>query len=111
MLDEVAIAESATRPVMWLGLPRTLSSMLMLVGALMFVLTSSTWWEIGELLGVAMVWFAIKPLVANDYHGFDIFFFAWTQLDLLCLDRRQWGGTPYTPYHLRNKQYRIIDAL
>jgi type IV secretion system protein VirB3 len=99
-LEEVTIEEAATRPPMFMGLPRKLSSLLLCIGSVLFVVTASWTWEVIEIGGIAIIWFSIKPLVATDYHGFDIFL-VWLRLDAMSLDRREWRGTRATPFPLR----------
>lgn len=103
-MEAVFIEEAATRPPMFLGLPRKLSSLLLALGSLLFVLTAAWKWQAIEIGGIAIVWFSIKPLVAIDYHGFDILL-VWLRLDAACLDRREWGGTRVAPFPLRVRSY------
>ena len=90
------IEGAATRPPMFLGLPRKLSSLLLCVGCVLFVIISSTFWEAFEIGTIALLWFAIRPLIAMDYHGFDNFlvhaFIDWPRLD-----SHEWGGTRFSP--------------
>jgi type IV secretory pathway VirB3-like protein len=103
-LETVLIEEGATRPPMFWGLPRKLSALLLALGALLFVLISSTIWEAIALGSIGIVWFTVKPLVAMDYHGFDNFC-VWARLDAPCLDRREWGGTRFASFPLREKPF------
>lgn len=95
---------------MFMGLPRKLSSLLLALGALMFVVTDAWRWQAIEIGGIAIIWISIKPLVATDYHGFDIFL-TWLRLDATCLDRREWGGTRVSPFPLRTRPYGMSSRV
>ncbi len=110
--EEVVIEEAATRPPMMpvVRLPLTLGAALLAAGAILFVLISSTKGEIIVVAVDAMICFSIRPLVAVDYHGFDIFI-VWLRLDFCCFDTRVWGGTRVAPFPLRVAGFRGMSDV
>lgn len=105
-LEEVAIEEAATRPPMMpiIGLPLKLGVLLLAIGAILFVLVGTTFSEIIVVGTDLMICAALRPLVALDLNGFDIWL-AWLRLDLTCADARAWGGSSPTPFPLRVAGY------
>lgn len=99
-LDEEDIEGGATRPPMWLGLPRKLSALLGGIGAESLIIFSDLTWQAGSVAAIAMVWGAARLLVSRDYHGFDNFL-AWLSLDARCLEVREWGGARLSSFPLR----------
>lgn len=100
MVDEdgVVIEEAATRPPMmpFMGLPLKLGLLLFAIGAILFVLVSSTMGEAIIIGTDIIVVAALRPLVARDLNGFDIWL-VWLRMDLACLDTKAWGGASVSP--------------
>jgi type IV secretory pathway VirB3-like protein len=105
-MEQVRIEEAATRPPMapWIGLPLKLAGALICLGAVFFVLIDTLKWQAITVGSIAIIAGAIRPLVARDYHGFDIFL-IWLRNDATSLDRDKWGGTQRTPMPLRIGHY------
>lgn len=105
-LEEVTIEEAATRPPMLplFRLPLKIGMLVLGSGAVLFVLVSSTMGQVIVVGTTLMVCAALRPFVAVDYNGFDIFI-VWLRLDLTCLDTRVWGGTRAAPFPLRVSGY------
>lgn len=100
-LEDDDIEVGATRPPMWLGLPRKLSSLLVCLGGICWILIQP-WRELAIALGtIAIVWGAVKVLVESDLHGFDIWL-AHTMTSARALDAREWGGLRAAPLPLRS---------
>ena len=99
-LTTESIEGAATRPPMFLGLPRKLSSILLCLAGMFWILISGVEDLVIAEIGLAMVFFSIKPLVARDYWGFDIVLVA-LGLNLRCLDVRTWGGARAAPFPVR----------
>jgi type IV secretory pathway VirB3-like protein len=96
-LDEEQFDMAATRPVLTLGLPHTLSVSLLMAGILFLMVydtgdvTQDTIADAVFVGAIAMTWSAAKIMLRTDYHGWDIFV-AWLRLDARFLDTKAWGG-------------------
>jgi type IV secretory pathway VirB3-like protein len=90
-LDDTLIEATFTRPPMFFGLPRKLSSVLLCVGSMGMIEIDGIINTIVFEACVGVAWGACLPLVARDYWGFDIWLNA-LNLNFAALDVRQWGG-------------------
>lgn len=104
--EGVVIEEAATRPPMmpFCGLPLKLGLLLFAIGAILVVLISS--WK-GEAIVVGtdlIIIAALRPLVARDLNGFDIWL-AWLRLDVACFDTKAWGGASVSPNPIRETEF------
>ena len=105
-LEEVTIEEAATRPPMMpiVRLPLTMGLFLVGIGAILLVLFTSITAEAIVVGTDVMICLALRPLVATDYNGFDIWL-NWLRTDLCCFDTRAWGGASVAPFPLRVSSY------
>lgn len=62
---------SVTRPAMFLGLPRKLSSLLILLALLGITAVDDWTMYVAVAVIVGMVWAAVREQVSNDWWGFD----------------------------------------
>lgn len=102
-LDDTVIEATFTRPPMFFGLPRKLSSLLLCAGSLGMVEIEGLLNTISFEACIAVIWGACLPLVARDYWGFDIWLNA-LSLNFAALDVRTWGGVHLSsaPLHIRH---------
>jgi type IV secretory pathway VirB3-like protein len=94
-----------TRPPMFLGLPRKLSALLIMLGVMAVGFVDDWTMAVAGVFVTAMVWAAVREEVAKDYWGFDNFL-AWVTTDLRFLDsggKDGWGGAKLCALPLSTK--------
>lgn len=104
---EEEIEAAATRPPMLLGLPRKLSSLLLCIATLCWILIAG-WIHLAvSWVAIGIIWAGIKPLVAMDYWGFDILL-TWLRTSARAMDVREWGGVRAASFPLRLRSYGMV---
>jgi type IV secretory pathway VirB3-like protein len=102
-LERESIEAATTRPPMFLGLPRKLSSLLLALASICWILIDGWQQLIVAEIAILMLAGGLKPLVARDYWGFDIFL-SWLFFTARCLDVRAWAGARLASFPLRSSR-------